>query len=475
MPPDEARKHIVGSDPVYASPFPLGEVAATALAACGRAAANLWELRTGETQDVRVDVGAAAAALLGVAFQKLDGVTPRRTNEGNPFVALYECRDDRWIHLHGTLRSDPSAPTRKVLGLAEGADRDAIAAAVKAWDAQALEDALAEASTCGAMVRTADEWAAHPQSEAITPLGRVSVRRIGASAPEPVGDGPQPTLRSTFGSLRLPHVMRSAQREATLRSTFGSRPLSGLRVLDLTRVLAGPTCGRTLASHGADVLLVNAPDAGNVPAFVLDTSHGKRSAFVDLDESPDALRDLVRGADVFTQGYRAGALERRGFGAEELAELRPGIVYVTINCYGDVGPWRERPGWEQLAQTVSGIAHTQGGDGPPQLVPAAACDYTTGYLGALGTMTALALRATVGGSYHVQASLCQTAQWIVAEGARCDPAQASGLPDLAPWMTESTTTAGTLQHLGPIVEMTATPPRWDRPSPPLGADLPIWL
>lgn len=437
MPPDTARQLIVGSDPVYASPWPLGEVAATALAASARAAADLWKLRTGEDQTVRVEVPAAAATLLGFAFQQLDGETPQRTALGNPLVDLYECRDGRWIHLHGSF-PELAARTRKVIG--EGDD---IAALVRRWDAQALEDALAEASTCGAMVREPEEWKAHAQWHAIAPMGRVSVTKVGDSEPEPVGDG--------------------------------RRPLGGVRVLDLTRVLAGPTCGRTLASHGADVLLVNGPSLPNVPAFVLDTSHGKRSAIVDLDADADVLRGLVRDADVFAQGYRSGALERRGFGVDELAELRPGIVYVTINCYGDAGPWRERPGWEQLAQSVSGLAHVQGGDGPPRLVPAAACDYTTGYLAALGTMSALALRATEGGSYHVQASLCQTAGWIVAEKPRCDPALASGLPDLAPWMLTSQTPEGSLRHLGPVVEMAATRPSWDRPSPPLGHDSAAWI
>jgi crotonobetainyl-CoA:carnitine CoA-transferase CaiB-like acyl-CoA transferase len=208
---------------------------------------------------------------------------------------------------------------------------------------------------------------------------------------------------------------------------------------------------------------------------VLDTSHGKRSAYLDLARDADALRALVRDADVFTNGYRGGALDRRGFGAEEVAALRPGIVYVSISCYGDVGPWRERRGWEQLAQSVSGVAHVQGGGDRPRLVPAAACDYTTGYLAAAGAMTALALRATEGGSWHVQASLCQTAEWIVAEGARCDPATATGLPDTTPWMTESATPEGVLRHLDPIVELSATPPRWDRPSPPLGSDQASWL
>lgn len=444
MPPDTARDLIVGADPILPSPFPVGEVAATALAACAKGAADLWAMRTGEAQRVSVDVGAAAGSLLSFAFQSLDGTTPKRTNEGNPFVALYEGKDGRWIHLHGTLRPDGSAPTRAVLGVGERADAAAIAAAVKRWDAQALEDALAEASTTGAMVRTPEEWAAHPQHDAVRSLGRVSVTKVGESEPEPVGDG--------------------------------KRPLGRVRALDLTRVLAGPTCGRTLASHGADVLLVNAPNAGNVPAFVLDTSHGKRSAIVDLDtpEGRGALGELVAECDVFTQGYRSGALERRGFGLDDVVATRPGAIYVTINCYGDAGPWRTRPGWEQLAQSTSGIAHVQGGDGPPRLIPAAACDYTTGYLAAAGVMNALALRAVEGGSYHVQASLCQTATWIIDEGARCDPSSAAGVPDMTPWMTESVTSEGTLRHLGPIVTMSSTPARWERPSPPIGADQAVW-
>ena len=439
MPPDRARDDIVGRDPVLASPFPLGEVAATALAATGRAAADLWALRTGEVQSVKVDVGAAAASLLSFGVQQLDGVTPKRIQEGNPLVALYECRDGRWIHLHGSFPA-LAERTRRVIG--EGDD---VAALVRRWDAQALEDALAEASTCGAVVRTVEEWEAHPQHDAVRALGRVSIAKVGESEPEPVGDG--------------------------------VRPLGGVRALDLTRVLAGPACGKVLAAHGADVLLVNSPTLPNAAPFVLDTSHGKRSAFVDLGtaQGRGRLGSLMTECDVFTQGYRSGALERRGFGLEDVVAARPGAVYVTINCYGDAGPWRTRPGWEQLAQSTSGIAHVQGGNGPPRLVPAAACDYTTGYLAAFGAMTALALRASEGGSYHVQASLCQTARWIVDEGPRCDPAAASGLPDLDPWMQTSQTSEGTLRHLGPIVEMSATPPRWDRPSPPLGADQPIWL
>src|SRR5919197_6209684 len=182
---------------------------------------------------------------------------------------------------------------------------------------------------CGAMARTTEEWAAHPQGQALAGLPRVEIIKLGDSEPEP-----------------LP---------------AGDRPLSGLRVLDLTRILAGPTHARTLALYGADVLHIASPNLPSADIFVMDTNQGKLSAFLDLEAPADVehLRKLVTRADVFAQGYRAGSLDRRGFGPEELVALRPGLIYVSINCYGHVGPWVERPGWEQLAQTVTGIAVAQ--------------------------------------------------------------------------------------------------------------------
>jgi len=247
-------------------------------------------------------------------------------------------------------------------------------------------------------------------------------------------------------------------------------------VLDLTRVLAGPTCGRTLASHGADVLLLNSPTLPNVPAFVLDTNPGKRSAALDLREPEDVavLRALAAEADVFSQGYRGDALAKRGFGPEELAALRPGIVYVTINCYGDVGPWRLRPGWEQLAQSVTGIADAQGAPGVPALVPAAAADYTTGYLAALGTMAALRRRSIEGGSYHVRVSLCQTAMWIGQDGPCVDPSTATGFGDVTPWLVTEQISQGEFTHLTPVVQMSKTPAYWATSVVPLGTHDPTW-
>ena len=249
-----------------------------------------------------------------------------------------------------------------------------------------------------------------------------------------------------------------------------------MRVLDLTRILAGPTNGRTLAEHGADVLLVNSANLDNVPPFVMDTSHGKRSTFLDLDDEGDRERlvTLASTADVFAQGYRGGAMGRRGLTPDALAERRPGLVYVTMNCYGDVGPWRERPGWEQLAQTVSGIAAVQGGqDGPPVLIPAAACDYTTGYLAALGTMAALWRRSHEGGSYHVRASLCQTAMWFARE-PRVERAARDRLRRHRSVLATTDTAFGRLRHLAPVAQMSATPPHWELPTTPLGAHPPEW-
>ena len=439
--PAGASVEISGADPIITSKFRVGEAAAAALGACGATAAELWALRGGSPQRVSVDVRAATASLLGFAFQRLDGDVTPRTNEANPTVALYECGDGRWIHLHGGFPHLREG-TLEVLGC--GLDAGEIRAACRTWEAQELEDALAARGMCGAMARTAEEWAAHPQGQALVALPSVDMVRIGDADPQP-----------------LPKT---------------ERPLAGIRALDLTRVLAGPACGRALAEHGADVLLVSSPGLPSILPFVMDTGHGKRSTFLDLNEAADAatLRDLVTGADVFVQGYRAGAMERRGFGPEELARARPGIVYASINCYGHEGPWRERPGWEQLAQTATGIAAVQGSPKRPQLIPAAACDYTTGYLAAYGVMRALALRASEGGSWHVRASLCQTAMWLQRLGATRDPTAAAGIGQAADLMTESETPFGRLSHLAPAIRMTETPLRWDLPSVPLGTDAAEW-
>ena len=247
-----------------------------------------------------------------------------------------------------------------------------------------------------------------------------------------------------------------------------------MRVLDLTRVLAGPTCARTLAAFGADALRVGAPDLPTIPLFVADTGFGKRACHLDLRNRNDsaALQDLVRSCDVFSQGYRTGAMERLGFSPSTVAALRPGAIYVSINCYGHEGAWRQRPGWEQLAQTVTGMASVHGADttdGAPNLLPAAVNDYTTGYLAAFGALVALQRRARAGGSYWVRVSLARTAVWIRSLGlhraVEASPFQPSELDRLRASMDTAWSRATYLRHGADIdgVEV-----GWRQPPCPLG-------
>ena len=444
-PPDSSQLEIIERRPLYACGFPLENAAAACIAACGSAVSELWELRTGRRQRVRVDSRRAGAALLSFAFARAQDAPSIADRSGRPTVALYRAGDGRWIHLHGGFPHLHEG-TIRALGCGESAEE--IARAVAGWEAQKLEDVLAEQRMCGAMVRSAREWSRHPQGRELARRSLVEIERIGDAPPQRLGPG--------------------------------ARPLEGIRALDLTRVLAGPSCGRTLAEHGADVLRISSPALPSVPPFVVDTGHGKLSAYLDLERASDLdrLRNLIGATDVFAQGYRSGSLERRGLGPSALAELRPGLIYVSMNCYGHEGPWRNRPGWEQLAQSVTGLAHAHGGADSPALVPAAACDYMTGFLAAFGTLVALGRRAREGGSWHVRVSLSRTGMWLHQLGQESGDRSLTALPlqpeerDRFSMTTE--TPWGRLQHLSACVELSETPARWERPSVPLGTHPPEW-
>jgi crotonobetainyl-CoA:carnitine CoA-transferase CaiB-like acyl-CoA transferase len=266
----------------------------------------------------------------------------------------------------------------------------------------------------------------------------------------------------------------------------GDRPLSGIRVLDLTRVLAGPTCARTLAEHGADVLKITAPHIAARDDQEYDTGHGKLSARLDLRQPQDleTLKSLVRNGDVFSQGYRPGTLANRGLSSEALAALRPGLVYVSLCAFSHQGPWASRRGFDTVVQNVSGITMRQGelfpGSEPgPQFYPVSAIDYLTGYLMAFGAMVALARRAREGGSWLVRISLAQTGKWLVDRGqvpeASLQEVEAELYPaEIERWSIESDAPAGRLRHLGPTVRLSETAPYWARPSVPLGHHEPVW-
>jgi crotonobetainyl-CoA:carnitine CoA-transferase CaiB-like acyl-CoA transferase len=266
-----------------------------------------------------------------------------------------------------------------------------------------------------------------------------------------------------------------------VRLPEADRPLAGIRVLDLTRVLAGPVAGRTLAEHGADVLRITSKDLPGFPDSVdIDTGHGKLSADLDLHsaEGRGQLEALTTEADVFLQSYRPGALDALGFSPERLAQLRPGIVYVTLSAYSHVGPWAGRRGFDSLIQSASGFVDEQsGGATPPRHLPAQVLDYVTGYLLAFGAMVALRRRAREGGSWLVRCSLVQTANWLWNLGRtdydanRLPPLEFDDLSDL---LTRTASKKGEITHLAPVLQMSETPPRWERPTSPLGSDPARW-
>jgi crotonobetainyl-CoA:carnitine CoA-transferase CaiB-like acyl-CoA transferase len=436
-------------DPHLPTAFRITETGTATLAAVGLAAADLWELRTGRRQTMSIDTRHATAALRSTSYLRLDGA--KVDTERNAVMGMYPTRDGRWSYVHCNFPNHRAA-AMQVLDVPE--DKDAVTAAVARWSGLELEEAIIAAGGAGGMVRSAAEWAAHPQGQAVASLPLMEIVKIGSSPPEALPEGDQ--------------------------------PLSGVRVLDLTRVLAGPTCARTLAEHGADVMKISAAHIPFIAYQEYDTGHGKLSAQLDLrdEEQRETLFDLVRDCDVFSQGYRPGTLAGRGLSPEELAKRRPGIVCVSLCAFGHEGPWASRRGFDTAVQAVSGIAARQGelfpgNDAGPQFYPVAAIDYLTGYLMAFGAMVALRRRVTEGGSWLVRLSLAQTGRWLQQQG-ELDPADLLDVPtefprsDIEKWTTSSETPMGQLTHMAPVVQFSETPARWTRPSVPLGYSDAVW-
>ena len=451
--PAAGEATITGADPVFSTKFKIGETCAAVLGGVGVAVSDIWELKTGRRQTAAIDVRHAAAGLRSSVYMQRPNSSGAFENVVNKnheaMIAItqpWPTKDGRWVLPHFGL---PNLQARQLKLLGCEPDPASVAKAVAKWDAADLEAAIDEVRTCGGMVRSNAEWLSTPHGRVLAAKPIVEVLKIGDSDPEPMPEGP--------------------------------RPLSGIRALDLTRILAGPVAARTLAEHGAEVLMVTAERLPQIAEHVMDTNHGKRSCFLDLTKAEDAatLRALVKGADVFSQGYRPGMIEKLGFGPQQLAALRPGIVTISISCYGADGPFSHRGGWEQVAQTMTGLVHegrNRARPDGPALLPAAACDYTTGYLAAYGALLALARRAREGGSYHVRVSLCQSGMFIHRQGAVAFGGFGLDLStaELDAIRVETRPHFGPLRHLGPLLKLSETPPRWVRPTPRLGGDTPQW-
>jgi crotonobetainyl-CoA:carnitine CoA-transferase CaiB-like acyl-CoA transferase len=249
----------------------------------------------------------------------------------------------------------------------------------------------------------------------------------------------------------------------------------------LSRGIAAPVAGRTIAAHGADVLLISGPDLPAIPWLTIDTGRGKLTSFLELksEQGRDKLNALLAQADIFSQGYRPLALADLGFSPKSAARINSGIVFVSLSAYGHTGPWAGRRGFDSLVQTSTGFNHAEGQaagiDGPKEL-PAQILDHVTGHLMAFGAMMAKARQSRQGGSWHVRVSLAQTGRWIWNLGRLPDGLKAEDLQReaIAPFVKDTQSGFGLLRAISHSAKLSKTPAFWARPAMPLGSHPPQW-
>lgn len=449
-----ARVSLTGQGVVLPSSFAVDDIAQASIAAVGLAAAEFHRARGGPPQTVTVDRRHAAAEVRSERYLKVDH--PDQSDRPPPQVwdkiaGLYRTGDKRWVRLHTNFAHHRDG-ILALLGVEN--EREAVQSALLGWSAEAFETAAANRKLVATMTRTPQEWSVHPQGIAVAGLPLLEIARIG-----------------------------DAPREAM---SLASRPLCGVRVLDLTRIIAGPVAGRALAAHGADVLNVSCGRLPSIPVLVIDTGRGKRTADIDLDTPAGAavMHDLVRTADVFLQGYRPGGLAGRGFSEEALAQARPGIIVASLSAYGHAGPWAGRRGFDSLTQNANGLnweearaASTDGVVDRPKELPAQALDHCAGYLLALGIMIALKRRSEIGGSWRVRTSLAQVGHWLqslprVTGGLS---ARDQTVADVADLLETTPSGFGTLTSVRHAAILSGTPAHWALPAMPLGSHAAEWL
>lgn len=434
-----------GMEPVLPSSFAVGTAAQSSIAASGLAAAVLHRERGGGGQPVHVDMRHAAAEFRSERYTQLDGKPV--AFEPADIAGVYPTGDDGFVNL---FTSFPHQRARVLAILGCEGTRSAVAEQLRNWSAVAFETRAAEIGTTVAAARTYAEWDTQPQGEAAAGLPPISIERIGDAPPTP-----------------LPPA--------------AARPLSGIRVLDLTRIIAGPVAGRVLAAHGAEVLNIASAHLPSLSSIVIDTGRGKRSAHLDLRQPADSerLHGLVGGADVFIDGYRPTSIAGRGFGPEALAAERPGLIYLSLSAYGHRGPWADRRGYDGLVQTANGIGFAEAaaaGEATPRALPCFALDHTSGQLLALGAMAGLQRRAREGGSWLVRVSLAGTGQWIrnlgtIAGGIAAPDPDREQVRDL---LEESDSGFGRLTAVTHAARLERTPAFWALPSMPLGSHSATW-
>jgi crotonobetainyl-CoA:carnitine CoA-transferase CaiB-like acyl-CoA transferase len=446
---DVASVTFAGEDPILPAAHRLGACIGVPLMAGAVAAVALHRHRGGPAQDLHLDLRQAVHTINPGAFwhPTLNGeVAPHPLVVDNPFlVTPYRTADGRWVMPSGVY---PHLAARWCRFLDVPPDTARVAAAVATWDSFELEEEASAAGLPICVVRTPAEWLAHEQGGLLATQPVIGLERI--------GDAPA----HDFGPAE--------------------RPFDGIRVLSFTHAVAGPTVGRTFAEHGADVLCATRPNDYEHEFIYAEANVGSRSTYVDLDSPTGQERAarLLAAADVVVDNHRLGSLERRGLCPQELAERHPGLVYVSVNCYGPSGPWAGRGGFDMNGSAASGLMTLEGSEAEPKLpVTALINDYITGYMGAIGAMAALVKRTTEGGSWRVTVSLTRTAMWCGSLGL-VDPTLAGSDEEHSlrePTAYDAPSPLGNVHMLAPPVRFSRTAPAWPDPVlVPRGSSAPDW-
>ena len=445
-----------GRDPIIPSALRFGSVAAIGLASKAIAVAALWKLRSGEGQDIAVDVRKALRRFCGffeLKWETMNGRPPNFLDPLNPFLGPHlfrETRDGRHIV---AVNIYPKLAARALKLLRCDASEESVSEAILQWRGLDLEDAAAEAGLPMAMVRTFDEFRSEPQyTDVLSRMPLITVERIGDSEPRPF--------------------------EAN-----GKSPLDGIRALGMGHVIAGAAIGRDLALYGADVLNVWRPGDSEIESFIWDAQVGMRSTIVGYSQEDRAKLDqLLNDADVFFSNKRPGYLERNGLDAETLCERKPGLVHVRVLAHGDKGPWKNRPGFDETGAAVAGLFSIEGSPTKPSSPPVIPIvDNVVAWLGTTGTLAALRRRAVEGGSYRVTVCLTRTVLWLLSLGifdkdySRATAGSSDEHDYVAPDIITAETPLGTYQGITDQTFMSKTPGSFRTVLVPRGSSKPEWL
>ena len=445
LPELTSRVRSTGSVPL-SSPLPVADLAADSIAATKLMASLLCLVRAG-ARDPKADQVPQVRIVpqLVAGAYRSDQLFRWNRNRAPAWAPLsgFFASNDGWVRTHANYPHHEAA-LRSVLRLDGSAAAEAVAHAISRYSALALEDEAADSGAIISAVRSPSSWRGHPQAQTLEAEPFISLVQQG-------------------GDSGL-HSLGSADSYA---------PLEGVRVLDLTRVIAGPVATRSLAFFGADILRIDSPDRPELPWQHLDTGQGKRSALLDLGYKPDrdCFEQLLSDADVVVTGYRPNSLDRFGLSPVELHNRYPGLVIGRVSAWGLSGPWAERRGFDSIVQAASGIARIHAdGTGRPGALPAQALDHSAGYLLAAGIMSALRRRHLDGHGWTVDISLARVAQELLAQ-PHSAPTEAS------PYEIQTVnaqTPGGTVTCAAPAISIGGGPDSYRWIGRPWGADQPEW-